>query len=286
MSTHHTVGDVIGVPCETTCVLDAGHAARFAAAVESPLCPQDGEPLPFLWHWGWFVPTVPSADLGPDGQPRLPPTCDERSFPRRMWAASTLRATKPFVVGRRVIRRSTLTSVAEKSGRSGALLVVDLRHDYLKDGTEALTEMQTLIYRAATDGATGLPEGDFVPPVEEGGWRDAIRLGPVDLFRFSSVTFNSHRIHYDAPYAHDVEGYPRLVVHGPLIAVLLAASAQRATGSPIAAMSFRAEAPLFADLPFTILGRRAGGNRAVVSAVRNDARTAMTVELELSSATD
>jgi 3-methylfumaryl-CoA hydratase len=269
----------LGLVEETVCLVDAGHAARLAVAIGSPTRPRDGDVLPFLWHWGFFAPTVPTGDLGDDGHPRLPPSSRARRFPRRMWAGGSLRAAGPLVVGRPVVRRSGVSAVTEKTGRSGSLLIVELRHDYRQDGADALVETQTLVYRTA-GGAIDPPLGEFVPRLAPGEWSERVCLGPVDVFRFSAVTFNSHRIHYDAPYARSVEGYPGLVVQGPLTALLLAASAQRATGRSVVAMRFRAAAPLFADLGFTIVGQP-DGDRVAVTAIRGDATAAMTAELEL-----
>ena len=266
----------LGLAEESETLLDAAHAARFAVAVGSFERPAVGDPLPFLWHWGWFGPVVGSDGLGDDGHPRLDsPVLAE--YPRRMWASGSLREVAPFVVGRAAIRRSAVESVAEKTGRSGAMLIVDVAHRYEQDGREVLTEQQTLIYRTAGP-RTDLPTGRVVPSSGEGEWREVVQLGPVDLFRFSAVTFNSHRIHYDLPYATTVEGYPALVVHGPLTAVRLAGSARRATGRHLGTIRFRALAPLFADVPFTILGRT-DGTGASVSAIRNDGTTAMIAEL-------
>ena len=265
----------LGLAEESETPLDVAHAARLAVAVGSSERPAEGDPLPFLWHWGWFGPVVGSDGLGDDGHPRLhSPVL--AGYPRRMWASGSVAEVAPFVVGRPAIRRSTVESVAEKTGRSGAMLVVDVAHRYEQDGRDVLTEQQTLVYRAAGP-PIDLPTGDVVPPAGEGEWREIVQLGPVDLFRFSAVTFNSHRIHYDRPYATTVEGYPALVIHGPLTALRLAASARRATRRPLGTIRFRALAPLFADVPFTILGRteRTG---TTVSAIRNDGTTAMAAD--------
>ncbi len=266
----------LGLAEESEALLDVAHAARFAAAVGSSERPAEGDPLPFLWHWGWFGPVVGPDRLGDDGHPRLDaPVLAE--YPRRMWASGSLREVTPFVVGQAAIRRSAVESVAKKIGRSGPMLIVDVAHRYEQDGREVLTEQQTLVYRTAGP-RTDLPTGDSIPSPSEGEWHETVQLGPVDLFRFSAVTFNSHRIHYDRSYATTVEGYPALVVHGPLTAVRLAASARRSTGRRLGTIRFRALAPLFADVPFTILGRTDGAG-ATVSAIRNDGTTAMTAEL-------
>jgi hydroxyacyl-ACP dehydratase HTD2-like protein with hotdog domain len=229
----------LGLAKKSETLLDEAHAARFAVAVGSSERPVEGDPLPFLWHWGWFGPVVGPDGLGDDGHPRLDsPVLAE--YPRRMWASGSLRESAPFVVGRAAVRRSAVESVAEKTGRSGAMLIVDVAHRYEQDGREVLTEQQTLVYRTAGP-RTGLPTGDAVPSPSEGEWREAVQLGP-------------------------------------LTAVRLAGSARRATGRRLGTIRFRALAPLFADVPFTILGRT-DGTGATVSAIRNDGTTAMTAEL-------
>jgi 3-methylfumaryl-CoA hydratase len=157
-------------------------------------------------------------------------------------------------------------------------LVVTAIQEISQNGRVAITEEQDLIYRTASGTPIEAPVGSHRPETPEGGWTDEVTVGSVTLFRFSAVTFNSHRIHYDLPYATGEEGYPGLVVHGPLTAILLAESARR-RGRPGSSFSFRASAPLFAGTPFTLLGAPDEDASVALQAVRNDGAVAMTAQV-------
>ncbi|WP_134446888.1 FAS1-like dehydratase domain-containing protein, partial [Pseudomonas aeruginosa] len=192
----------IGRQEETHDQLSRNLVKRIAATFGEPT-PAHGEALPPLWHWAFFQDPVEAAGLGVDGHPArggfLPPA-DDRN---RMWAGGRLEFHQPLRVGGEASRTSTILRVEEKHGRSGALLFVTLRHDYRQDGQLALSEEHDIVYREPTPpklgGTEALPEGD---------WREALEPDPVLLFRYSAVTFNGHRIHYDWPYVTDAEGYP------------------------------------------------------------------------------
>jgi 3-methylfumaryl-CoA hydratase len=269
----------LGLPGQTTSELPAEHAVRVAATINSDLQPCQGDRLPLLWHWAYFSPTVISADLGLDGHPQLPPG-PVSHFPRRMWAAGNLVAKGPLVIGVPATRHSRIVSSKESLGRSGKLLLVVVEHRYRQNDEDTVVEEQTLVYRQ--DGAASLmPVGSFRPELEAGQWEERQTLDSATLFRFSSVTFNSHRIHYDRPYATLVEGYPALVVHGPLTALLVGESIRRKCGGELVRFEFRAIAPLFAAAPFTIVGTP--GTPVVARVVRNDGLEAMRVTAELRS---
>jgi 3-methylfumaryl-CoA hydratase len=243
-----------------------------AAALDHPGGFADGDALPLLWHWAHFTPRVATAAIGPDGHPPTPAQVHDR-YPRRMWASGSVEAPGRLVVGVEAERRSTIVERKESDGRSGPLLIVTVEHTYRQAGEVPLVERQTLVYR--TQGApVPAPEGDHVPELEPGQWLERRCPGPVELFRFSAITFNSHRIHYDDAYARDEEGYPGLVVHGPLTALTAAASMERHTGRPLTAFRFRASAPLFVGQPSHIVGSVAGDD-VTVKVVRNDATTAL-----------
>lgn len=239
-------------------VLDAGQAARMAALLDRSATPGPGDPLPPLWHWLWFTPRARQSALGPDGHPAqgglIPPVAQ----PRRMWAGGRLRFLAPLTIGEAVTRRSEILSVTEKSGRQGALLFVTLRHRLTGAAGLAIEEEQDIVYHAPS--LTPRP-GPAEPPRAD--WCDPVTPDPALLFRYSALTFNAHRIHYDLPYATGVEGYPALVVHGPLTATLLMASAQRHTGRAPASFAFRGQAPLFADAPFSLCGTQDGDGAAL-----------------------
>ncbi|WP_312232870.1 FAS1-like dehydratase domain-containing protein, partial [Stutzerimonas nitrititolerans] len=185
---------------------------RIAATFGEPN-PGHGEPLPPLWQWCFFQDTVAEAGLGQDGHPArggfLPPAGDRN----RMWAGGRLEFHEPLKVGGEASRTTTILDVEEKVGRTGALLFVTLRHDYSQDGRLAIREEQDIVYREPSP-----PKLSGSEPLPIGDWREAVEPTPTLLFRYSAVTFNGHRIHYDWPYVTETEGYPGLVVHGPLIA--------------------------------------------------------------------
>jgi 3-methylfumaryl-CoA hydratase len=252
-------------------VLDPESLRRYAVAVGST--PEVEKLPPPLAHWAWFLEATANDRLGPDGHPLrgqgiLPPVRLER----RMFAAATVSFSAPLELGAQAELTLTLAEVRHRSGRTGDLVFVEVDRVLTQDGAERLRERQTIVYRAA---------GERVAPVEpvaDPGPPNALvwTPGSVELFRFSAATFNSHRIHYDLPYAQDVEGYPGLVVHGPLTAARLFGFATSRMG-PIARFSFRAQAPLFAGQPILL----APGEGAVeVRAIRCDGAVAMTATME------
>lgn len=220
-------------------------SATFGTAV-----PSTGQALAPLWHWAFFQDEVDAQGLGEDGHPArggfLPPA-EGRN---RMWAGGRLEFFAPLLVGRQVRRLTTILKVDEKQGRTGALLFVTLRHDYLQDGALALREEQDIVYREPTP--PKLSAGDPLPRHQ---WAETVVPSSTLLFRYSAVTFNGHRIHYDVPYATEAEGYPGLVVHGPLIATLnLAAFCRAHPHARLRRFSFRSARPLIAPEPFSVGG--------------------------------
>ena len=187
--------------------------------------PAQGTQLPCLWHWLYFLPLARQSDIGDDGHPKrggfLPPI----PLPRRMWAGSDFEFHAPLHVGDALSRTSTILDVREKTGRTGSLIFVKVRHEIRRnikgggEGEVALTEHHNIVYRAAPG-----PDDVAPPPVAapaSSTWSQNIKPDDVLLFRYSALTFNGHRIHYDRNYVTEVEGYAGLVVHGPLIATLL-----------------------------------------------------------------
>jgi 3-methylfumaryl-CoA hydratase len=240
-------------------VVDGARMAALAATLDRPLaeCAPDGA-LPPLWHWTHFQVWVPASALGPDGHPRrggfLPPVHD---LPRRMFAGGRLGFPGRVFPGERMLRTSTITSIAEKSGSTGRLVFVTVRH--LIEGPRglAIEEEHDIVYR----GLAGAAVKEALPPPlpPEGGLARTVVPDPVLLFRYSALTANGHRIHYDRRYVTEVEGYPGLIVHGPLQATLLAdLASQLAPGRRIARFSFRAVRPLFDLGPFTLHAVRDG----------------------------
>lgn len=220
--------------------------------------------VPPLGHWLYFLPDARQSALGEDGHPRrddgglLPPV----QLPRRMWAGGRVEFLAPIAVGAALTRVTTITAIRAKRGASGDLLFVTLRHDIAADGIAAIREEQDLVYRASAAAPTASPVLSPVEPEPAAAVR-RVTPDPVLLFRYSALTFNAHRIHYDRDYAGNVEGYAGLVVQGPLIATLLIDHARREMPSlKPARFSFRAEAPLIDGAPFDLcLSREGSGAR-------------------------
>lgn len=225
-----------------------------------------GDPLPPMWHTLAFADVVPHSGLGADGHPRrggfLPPV----ALPRRMWAGSRLRFDAPIPIGETATRTSTIEDVVIKHGASGALCFVTVGHRIEVDGTTCVTEAQDLVYR--DDPAADAPKPTPKPAPTDAEVSETFTPSEVQLFRYSALTFNGHRIHYDRTYAHDVEGYDGLVVHGPLTAALLADLAVRTAG-PLHEFSFRGTSPLLDTAPFTIHARRTDEGMALWAANPN-----------------
>jgi 3-methylfumaryl-CoA hydratase len=213
--------------------------------------PRAGDAIPPLAHWLLFLPTHRQSALGPDGHGArgefLPPV----PLPRRMWAGSRLDFLRPLAIGETVRRVSRIAAVTVKEGRSGPLVFVTVRHEVSGASGLAVADEHDIVYRGETGPAVTPP----VPAPSGEAWSREIRPDPVLLFRYSAVTFNGHRIHYDHPYATTVEGYAGLVVHGPLVATLLVDLLLRnRPGTDLARFSFRARRPLFDTAPFQVCG--------------------------------
>ncbi|MDW8444930.1 MAG: MaoC family dehydratase N-terminal domain-containing protein [Acetobacteraceae bacterium] len=216
--------------------------------------------LPPLWHWILFQDWRPAGALGPDGHPKrggfLPPV---HHLGRRMWAGGRIAFPACLRIGESVKRTSTITAIAEKEGASGPLVFVTLRHAIESASGLAIEEEQDLVYRSVSSIARKEAKAE---PLPQGGIVELILPDPVLLFRYSALTGNGHRIHYDADYAREVEGYPGLVVHGPLQATLLALLARRIHPSGrMVRFSFRALRPAFAGERLTLVGTETGRQR-------------------------
>ncbi|MDN2567378.1 MaoC family dehydratase N-terminal domain-containing protein [Aquibium sp. A9E412] len=239
-------------------------AAALAATLEngSPVPGEDGA-LPPLRHWLHFLPIEPLSRAGADGHAATGGFLPDTGLPRRMWAGGRIAFHRPLRVGERAVRTSRVTGVREKAGRSGPLVFVTVVHEIAGPDGPALREEQDLVYRAAPQVGAAVPQGPEAP--DDAAWREEIDTGPVLLFRYSALTFNSHRIHYDHPYVTGVEGYAAPVVHGPLMATLMADLAcKQAPGRRLARFSFRGVAPALAGEPLTVAGRPEGADGAVL----------------------
>jgi len=239
-----------------------------------------GTVLPPLWHWFYFLPKAPQSKLGPDGHPERGAFMPPIELPRRMFAGARLRFLKPLVIGKPARRDATILDVSEKSGASGTLAFVTVGYRFLQDGEECIVEEQDIVYREP-GAPVPAPEQADLPPLPAGAWSRTIVPDPRLLFRFSALTFNGHRIHYDRDYTMNEEGYPGLVVHGPLTAVLLMELVRRNADRPAAGFAFRGRAPLFDLAPFRLVGVPGDDGTIGLEAQGPDGKTAMTATAEL-----
>jgi 3-methylfumaryl-CoA hydratase len=235
------------------------------ATLDHPAAPvPEGSALPPLWHWLYFLPLHRQSDIGPDGHARrggfLPPV----PLPRRMWAGSQFEFRTPLRVGDRVARTSTIEDVSVKDGRSGQLVFVRVRHELRSNDSAdpALVEFHDIVYRQAQG------PNDVAPPPQaapgDAAWRRQIVPDDVLLFRYSALTFNGHRIHYDRQYVTQEEGYPGLVVHGPLIATLLMDLLRREMPqADVASFRFKAVRPTFDLHAFHVSGQPQADGKTV-----------------------
>ncbi len=251
--------------------LDTEMLRRFAAAQGADL--DVARHTPPLAHWAYFLEAVSPDAIGPDGHPRrgglLPPV----RLPRRMFAASDTVIISPLVLEAEAELSITVADVRHRAGKTGDLVFVEVDRRVTQGGEERLTERQTIVFRGLGDPTAPVIPTDLPPHRGAEVWAPTT----VDLFRFSAVTFNSHRIHYDLPYARDEEGYPDLVVHGPFTAARLFAFAQARAGQPLKRFQFRAVAPLFAGQPIYLAPGETTGE---AQALRCDGAVAMTARAE------
>jgi 3-methylfumaryl-CoA hydratase len=242
--------------------VNAVTANALAATLDRPDRFDAGAALPPLWHWAYFWHAAPQSELGPDGHPQrggfLPPV----PLPRRMWAGGRLAFQQPLKVEGEATRGSQVKSVSAKHGATGPLVFVTVRHELTQAGAVCVTEEHDIVYREMPQPGAAAPAPKMAPV--EAAWERSIVPDPVLLFRYSALTFNGHRIHYDRSYVTEVEGYPGLIVHGPLIATLLLDLLQRnLPQARIASFSFRAVGPLFDIEPFTVCGSPDADGRTV-----------------------
>jgi 3-methylfumaryl-CoA hydratase len=250
---------------------------RLAALLDHESPPWPEEEVPPLAHWLYFLPRAPQSAIGPDGHPLrgdfLPPI----PLPRRMWAGSRVAFQKPLTVGAAILRRSTIADIREKQGAGGQMAFVTIRHEISGESGPAIVEEQDIVFRDAAPNVAGKSTMELSVPELT---RD-IALDSSALFRFSALTFNAHRIHYDRDYARDIEFYPGLVVQGPFTAVLLLdLFLQNHSGARLSHMAVRALRPLFDGAPIRLCLARDGA-RVKLWALDPTGRAAMTAELTL-----
>lgn len=243
-------------------VATVGKAQAMAALLDrDPQALVAGAPLPEFWYWIYFNAAVPRSQLGADGHERrgefLPPV----ELPRRMWAGGRLQFLRPIALGREIERESEITSVEHKRGRSGELVLVTVRYTIRDSEAVCVEEEQDLVY---CEIPRGEPPSSAVPP--EVDWRERFLPDTITLFRYSALTFNAHRIHYDHRFTTETEGYRAVVVHGPLTALLLLEAAKRHGRGAPRAYRYRGHAPLFVDEPITLAGKGGASETALWAA--------------------
>jgi 3-methylfumaryl-CoA hydratase len=240
---------------DTDDVISAQRAAQLAATLDLESAPAEGDPLPLLWHWAHFLEWPRTAELGPDGHPLhghfLPPIPNRR----RMFAGGRLTVSAPLTVGAAATRHSEVVRTAVKQGRTGELLFVTVRHTYRQDDRVRIVEEQDLVYRSDDGSSTPFARSAQALPEPHTPWHTEPQTHPALLFRFSALTANAHRIHYDEAYTTGVEGFPALVVHGPLLAVLLAELVRaHQPDRQIGEFVFRLQKPVFVGDPIRVQG--------------------------------
>ena len=248
----------IGRSETVTDTLTATPYAALSATLDRPAeRPQPGTALPPLWHWLYFLPLYRQSEVGADGHAKrgsfLPPV----ALPRRMWAGSQFNFHAPLHIGEEVVRTSTIDNVTEKEGRTGKLVFVKVKHEVRRrsETAAALTEFHDIVYRDLAQPDAAEPAPTAAPA--EAQWERLVVPDDVLLFRYSALTFNGHRIHYDRRYVTDIEGYPGLVVHGPLVATLLLdLLREHLPDAVVASFEFRALRPVFDIHHFYVCGRR------------------------------
>jgi 3-methylfumaryl-CoA hydratase len=236
--------------------------AALAATLDVEMAPKAGDAVPPLWHWLYFFEVRQLSDLAPDGHAKLGAFLPPIPLPRRMWAGSRFEFKRPLRVGERYTRTSTIKDVQHKVGRTGDLVFVTIAHEIENEHGVSLVEEQDLVYRE--DAKPGESAGAPQKAPADAEWKRVVHPSDVLLFRYSALTFNAHRIHYDRRFAMETEGYPGLVVHGPLIATLLMDLLRRnLRDADVARFEFRAVSPLFDTEPFTVGGKPEGDGRTI-----------------------
>ncbi len=259
-------------------IVSPGLLARFNATLDR----STGSAVPLGLHWCLCLPDAPTAALGEDGHPLrdespssfLPPV----PLPRRMWASSDVRFISPLKVGEQVQRISTVRAIKEKTGSTGPLVFVEVAHQTKAVDQLIIEEVQNIVYREASNEAPAPMPADQMPDLSAWQWHRLLQPNAALLFRYSALTFNSHRIHYDLPYAMEVERYRGLVVHGPLMATLLLDLAARELGdNRLTRFAFRGQSPAIAGEPLHLVGKQEG-DTLTLATLGGDGRIVMSAE--------
>lgn len=234
--------------------------------------PKAGDPLPHLWHWYAFPPTVSMNELGQDGHPHLGDFMPPVRLNRRMWAGGNLEFRMPLRIGEQLRCRTSIANISEKTGAGGDIVIVSLDHEISGEAGLAVIERQNIVYLQIPDSYSP-PKA--IPAPTDVAVRQSQDVSTPLLFRYSAITFNAHRIHYDLPYTQEVEHYPDLVVHGPLQAQLLMNMAIKARGSVPTLFSYRGVHPLFAGNALDLRAVQENASEWALCAVADDTHQTM-----------
>ncbi|MDZ4307284.1 FAS1-like dehydratase domain-containing protein [Allopontixanthobacter sp.] len=256
--------DCIGRSVTVADTLEPARSNALERALGGPGQMVAGDTLPLLGHWLHFWDVQPPGALGRDGHPATGIFPPPAALPRRMWAGGRILFRAPLLLGAAVTRTSTVMSVRQKTGRTGPLLFVTVRHEIHEGGTLAVSEEQDLVYRGSAGGPQSSPApAAGLPAAPDADWTVIVDPDPVLLFRFSALTMNGHRIHYDRQYAVEEEFYPGLVVQGPLQAILMLRLATAHLARPVTSFEFRGQKPAIDSIQLHICGRRDGADIAL-----------------------
>lgn len=251
---------------ERTEVLLPGPAEALGALLDVPVPDLDRDGLPLLWHWIYLLDRPAQTDLGPDGHPsRNTVPAPPGPGRRRMWAGGRVRAQGSLLCGRPATKRTRVLSHQEKQGRTGRLTFVVVEHQIIQSGHVVVDEQHDIVYRDASSGSPATNDDCPAIPVAEDEW--TIDISPTLLFRFSALTYNAHRIHYDRDYCRDVEGYPGLLTHGPLQALAMTEAARAGGCHGDQFFDYRLVSPLFDHQGLVARAVEEGGR--VVTSVRD-----------------
>ncbi len=272
------LADWVGRSRVTRDTIDADQLAKIAATLDCPAAGLDeAAGLPPGWHWAYFPDITPLSGIGRDGHQALGEFLPPITLPRRMWASGNLTIGQPLGIGETVDKTSTILSVEEKQGRTGKLVFVRVGHEFAGDRGGNMSEQHQIVYREAPVPNAAPPE-PMLPPDEPDN-SIALTASPVQLFRYSAITFNSHRIHYDVDFCRDEEGYDGLIIHGPLTATLLMDLACRqAPDKRLKTFTFRALSPLTHIHKFSLHVRKTADDAFSVWACNHRGELAMTAD--------
>lgn len=262
--------------------IDPWQPAALAALIDAP-APSAGDPLPPLWHWFTLLAHPAQSEIGEDGHPTTGPFLPPIPGRRRMAAGGRFEQWAPMPIGSELSARSVVTNATVKAGRTGEMAFVTTRHDLSVDGESVAFEEQDVVYRSEPDGTAvrTMTRTESGEPDPAGEWHRTLSTDSVLLSRFSALTYNGHRIHYDRPYVTEVEGYPDLVIHGPLLA-LLALELPRTRLGPgaVRAFAFRLVRPAF--VPATVVAAGTpDGDRVEVEVAARGALPSLTASISL-----